>query len=69
MATKVKAMRAMAKAVTYRLLGAIETFGVAWFFTGHLGAAGALAGVQAFTHTAIYVGHEFAWEWAGKEGA
>ena len=64
-----KAIKATAKAITYRVLGAIETFTVTWLLTGHAGAAAGLMGVQLFTHTAIYVAHEYAWAAAtGMEG-
>lgn len=64
MRTMGKTLKATAKAITFRLLGAMETFTVAWLLTGEIKAAAGLMGIGLFTHTALYVGHEMVWTWA-----
>jgi uncharacterized membrane protein len=66
--TKFTAMKAAFKAMTWRVVGAIDTFALAWLVSGSAGAAGAIMGFEVFTKTALYIGHELAWAWATEEG-
>lgn len=50
------------KALTWRAIGTGECFAVAFFTTGHIGAAGSIAGLTAVTSTILYVVHEYAYE-------
>ena len=61
---RMTAIKAAAKAVTWRVVGAIDTFLLAWLVTGHCGFAGAIMGFEVFTKSALYFGHEMAWAWA-----
>ena len=62
-----KAVRAAFKAATYRVIGAVETFGVAWFFTGHVGWAAGIMVAEAAYKGAVYFGHEMLWSYATEE--
>ena len=52
----------VAKAATWRVVGAIDTFVLAWLVTGHPVAAASVVGLEVFTKSALYFGHERAWE-------
>jgi uncharacterized membrane protein len=49
------------KAVSWRALGSIDTFVLGWFFTGHVGVAGAIASTEVLTKIVLYYFHERAW--------
>jgi uncharacterized membrane protein len=53
--------RAVAKAVTYRALGTLDTFVWSWIITGHPEPAAGIAGLETFTKIALYYGHERLW--------
>jgi uncharacterized membrane protein len=56
-----KASRSIAKAISWRLVGTVDTMAIAWLITGKLGAAFAIGGVELFTKTMFYYFHERAW--------
>lgn len=53
--------RALAKAVTWRVIGTADTFLWGWVFTGHPGKAGAIASMEVFTKIGLFYLHERAW--------
>ena len=53
--------RSFAKAVSWRVLGSIDTFLLSWFFTGSPKAAGAIATTEVLTKMVLYYFHERAW--------
>jgi len=53
--------RALAKAVTWRAVGTLDTFVWSWLITGHPGAAGAIATLETFTKIFLFYLHERAW--------
>lgn len=53
--------RSIAKAVSWRVLGSIDTFLLSWLFTGSPKAAGAIAVTEVLTKMALYYFHERAW--------
>ncbi|PZT86067.1 MAG: hypothetical protein DI637_11305 [Citromicrobium sp.] len=58
--------RSIAKAVSWRILGSLDTFLLSWFFTGSPKAAGAIAITEVLTKMVLYYFHERAWarvEW------
>lgn len=64
--------RSMLKAISWRVLGSLDTFLVGFVVTGHPGAAGAIASFEVLTKTALYYVHERAWTWvpgSAKGGA
>lgn len=72
--------RSFLKAVTWRMLGSVDTFMLSYFFTGRAGVAGAIASTEVVTKIILYYFHERVWsmsEWghrplhedAGADGA
>jgi uncharacterized membrane protein len=55
--------RSLVKAVTWRVVGSLDTFIISWVVTGKLKYAGIILGVETFTKIAIYYGHEQFWAW------
>lgn len=53
--------RSFAKAVSWRVLGSIDTFVLSWLFTGNPKAAGAIASTEVITKIGLYYFHERAW--------
>lgn len=53
--------RALVKAVTWRVLGSLDTFLWGWLITGHPGEAGAIATSETFTKIGLYYVHERVW--------
>ena len=53
--------RAIAKALSWRLVGSLDTFGWSWLITGHAGAAGTIASLETFTKIALFYVHERLW--------
>lgn len=62
--------RSFVKAVSWRVLGSIDTFLLSWLFTGNPKAAGAIATTEVITKMFLYYFHERAWSsihWGFKE--
>ena len=55
--------RSLVKAVSWRIVGSLDTFVISWVVTGKLKYAGIILGVETFTKIAIYYGHEQFWAW------
>lgn len=55
--------RSLVKAITWRIVGSLDTFIISWVVTGKLKYAGIILGVETFTKIAIYYGHEQFWAW------
>ncbi|TNE31367.1 MAG: DUF2061 domain-containing protein [Alphaproteobacteria bacterium] len=53
--------RSFAKAVSWRILGSIDTFLLSWLFTSDVKAAGAIAITEVLTKMVLYYFHERAW--------
>lgn len=51
----------IAKAVSWRVLGSIDTFLLSWLFTSSAKAAGAIALTEVLTKMVLYYFHERAW--------
>lgn len=54
-------LKSVAKAISWRVVGALDTFVVSFLVTGKLTLAGAVVGFEVLTKTALYYGHERAW--------
>lgn len=62
--------RSLVKAISWRVLGSIDTFLLSWLFTGSPKAAGAIASTEVITKMVLYYFHERAWSsvtWGFKE--
>jgi len=53
--------RALAKAVSWRVIGTLDTFGWSWLITGHASWAGAIAATEIGTKIFLFYLHERAW--------
>jgi uncharacterized membrane protein len=53
--------RSFVKAVSWRILGSIDTFVISYFVTGKLVFAASIASVETFTKILLFYFHEQAW--------
>lgn len=53
--------RSLSKAISWRILGSIDTFILSWIFTSSVKAAGAIASTEVLTKMLLYYLHERAW--------
>jgi uncharacterized membrane protein len=53
--------RSLAKAVSWRITGTLDTLIVSFFITGRLALAGAIAATEFLTKILLYYLHERAW--------
>ena len=49
------------KAVSWRILGTLDTFAISWVLTGRVEIAGSIAGLEIITKIAWYYIHERVW--------
>jgi uncharacterized membrane protein len=56
--------RSILKALTWRMLGSIDTFVISYFVTGRLVFAASIASVETFTKIILFYVHERAWAFA-----
>jgi len=54
-------VRSLAKAISWRTLGTVDTFILSWLITGQAKIALAISGVEVFTKLFLYWAHERAW--------
>jgi uncharacterized membrane protein len=65
-------LRSVAKAVSWRLVGSIDTFGLSLLVTGNVRHAASIASVEALTKIGLYYLHERVWRriaWGRLEAA
>ena len=53
--------RSLAKAISWRITGTVDTFLISWLITGELALAGGIAATEVVTKIALYWLHERAW--------
>lgn len=53
--------RHIAKAVSWRVIGSVDTIVIAWIITGSLQIGAAVGGVEIVTKTVLYYLHERVW--------
>ncbi len=56
-----KSYRSIAKSVSWRTIGTIDTIVISIFITGKLDLALAIGGIEVFTKMALYYFHERTW--------
>ena len=61
-------IRHLAKTLTWRLVGTVDTFLLSWWFSEDLSIGGKIALAELLTKTFLYYGHERAWFRYGKLG-
>ena len=54
--------KSIAKAITWRVLGAADTFVLSFLVTGKATAACGIVGFELLSKSVLYYGHERAWE-------
>jgi uncharacterized membrane protein len=57
--------RSLAKAVSWRMLGSVDTLVLSFIFTGSIKLAGSIASTEMITKVALYYLHERAWSQIG----
>ena len=58
---KVSAKRHIAKTITWRIIGTIDTMLLGWFVTGDFKLGLAIGGFEVFTKMVLYFLHERMW--------
>ena len=58
---KITHRRSVAKAISWRVLGSIDTFVISYFVTGEAKLGVFIAGTEAFTKIFLYYIHERCW--------
>jgi uncharacterized membrane protein len=53
--------RSIAKAISWRITGSVDTFVLSFIFTGSVKLAGPIAGAELVTKMVLYYFHESAW--------
>ena len=56
-----KPVRSVAKAISWRIIGTLDTILVSWFLTGEMKTALAIGTVEVVTKMLLYFGHERMW--------
>ena len=54
--------RQIAKAITFRIIGTIDTILVSWFITGSFAVGAILGGIEVITKIILYFAHERVWD-------
>ena len=60
--------RHVAKTITWRIIGTLDTMIIAWIITGSLEWGLAIGGIEIFTKMILYFLHERAWYKLSKFG-
>jgi uncharacterized membrane protein len=60
-ASSERPIRSLAKAVSWRVTGSIDTMLLSWFFTGNLAIAAAIGLTEVLTKMVLYYLHERVW--------
>lgn len=60
--------RHIAKTITWRILGTLDTFILSWIMTGSIKVGAAIGGAEIITKTVLYFFHERAWYKLSKFG-
>ncbi|MBT3046217.1 MAG: DUF2061 domain-containing protein [gamma proteobacterium symbiont of Ctena orbiculata] len=58
-------IRSLAKAISWRVTGSIDTILLSWFFTGNLTTAAAIGLTEVITKMVLYYLHERIWNRIG----
>lgn len=59
---KEKASRSLAKTISWRTVGTLDTIIISYFITGDLTMAASIGSIELFTKMALYYFHERAWD-------
>ena len=53
--------RHIAKTISWRIIGTLDTIFLGWLITGELNTGLAIGGVEVITKSILYFGHERVW--------
>jgi uncharacterized membrane protein len=56
-----KPIRSIVKAISWRIIGTIDTMVISWFITGELKMAISIGSIEVITKMLLYYGHERVW--------
>jgi uncharacterized membrane protein len=56
-----KHWRSIAKAVSWRITGTVDTIVISWIITGHIKMALSIGVIEVFTKMTLYYFHERVW--------
>lgn len=56
-----KAYRSVAKTISWRTVGTLDTIIISYFITGNLAMAASIGSIELFTKMVLYYFHERAW--------
>ena len=56
-----KPIRSVVKAISWRMIGTIDTMVISWFITGELTMAISIGSIEVVTKMILYYGHERIW--------
>ncbi|NEW80032.1 MAG: DUF2061 domain-containing protein [Gelidibacter sp.] len=56
-----KPIRSVVKAISWRVVGTIDTIVISWFITGELSMALSIGSIEVITKMILYYGHERIW--------
>ena len=59
--TSERPVRSVVKAISWRIIGTLDTILVSWFLTGEIKTALAIGTVEVITKMLLYFGHERIW--------
>lgn len=54
-------MRSIVKAISWRIVGTLDTIGISWLLTGEVNTALAIGSMELVTKMLLYFGHERVW--------
>jgi len=60
--------RHIAKTISWRIIGTLDTFLLSWFITGSMRIGATIGGVEVITKMILYFFHERAWYKFSKFG-
>lgn len=56
-----KPIRSIVKAISWRIVGTVDTIVISWFITGALTTALSIGSIEVLTKMVLYYGHERVW--------
>jgi uncharacterized membrane protein len=59
--TKDRPVKSIVKAITWRIVGTLDTITISYFLTGEIGKALSIGGIEVFSKMILYYFHERAW--------
>ncbi|WP_317047328.1 DUF2061 domain-containing protein [Lutibacter citreus] len=61
--TSEKPIRSAVKAISWRIIGTLDTMAISWIVTGQLAMAISIGSIEVVTKMILYYGHERIWNY------